>query len=186
VTPGLIAAVVAGALLGLAVALAVAAGTRRHPVLTEALAALDETVPPRPAEPATRFGRVLPALRALPVAVPDSDLELLGIGRDRYLIEAASSAAVCAACGPFLAVVFTVLDSGISPAFPTAVAIGGLLVGWTAHARRIRERADGARDELRSALVSYLQQVGLLRRGGAGVSTALTLPGRLLGDAAAA
>jgi hypothetical protein len=65
---------------------------------------------------------------------------------------------------------------------PTGLTIAGLLVGWTGHARRVRDRADRARDQLRSALVAYLQQVSLLRRGGAGVSTALTVPGTLLAD----
>ena len=54
------------------------------------------------------------------------------------------------------------------------------MVGWTGHARRIRDRAERARLELRYALVAYLQQVGLLRRGGAGVATALRVPAQLL------
>lgn len=180
--PGLVAAVLAGALLGAVAGVAVVAVGRRHPVLADALAALNETSPPPPAATATPLASLLPILRALPATVPQSDLDLLGIARDRFLIGAAVSASAYAACGPFLAAVFTVLDTGIPIVVPTGAAVAGLVVGWTGHARRIRDRADDARDELRSALVSYLQQVGLMRKGGAGVSTALTLPGLLLAD----
>ena len=179
--PGLVLAMVAGALLGAAVALIIAAGGRRHPVLADALAVLDETTAPLPAPGAAGVRSLLPVLRKLP-AVPPSDLDLLGIAPDRFLIAAAVSASAYAACGPFLAAVFLALDTGIPIVVPTGAAVAGLIVGWTGHARRIRDRADDARDELRSALVSYLQQVGLMRKGGAGVSTALTLPGLLLAD----
>lgn len=179
--PGLVLAMVAGALLGAAVAIIFAAGGRRHPALADALAALDETMSPPPAAGAAGVRSLLPVLRKLP-SVPQSDLDLLGIPRDRFLVAAAVSASAYAASGPFLAAVFLALDTGIPIAVPTGAAVAGLIVGWTGHARRIRDRADDARDELRSALVSYLQQVGLMRKGGAGVSTALTLPGLLLAD----
>ncbi len=55
-------------------------------------------------------------------------------------------------------------------------------MGWTGAARSVRARAEDAREELRFALVSFLQQAGLLRQGGAGVATALSLPARLLAD----
>lgn len=183
-TGGLGLVLMAGALIGVSVALVVAACSRSHPVLADALAALDERrVRPAPAEPESRRERLLlPVLRRLPVAVPDSDLDLLGLGRDRFLIGAATSAVTLAAAGPALAGVLALLDTGIPVVVPTGFTLVGLLIGWTGHARRIRDRADDARDQLRSALVAYLQQVSLLRRGGAGVSTALTLPGQLLAD----
>jgi hypothetical protein len=184
VTGGLEIVLLAGALLGVAVALVFAASSRRHPVLADALAALDERTT-RPAALETQKSRarlLLPVLRRLPVGVPDSDLELLGLGRDRFLIGAASSAAALAAAGPLLAGLLAVLDSSLPVVVPTGISAAGLLVGWTGHARQIRERADHARDQLRMALVTYLQQVSLLRRGGAGVSTALTLPAQLLTD----
>jgi tight adherence protein C len=183
-TAGLPLVLLAGALIGSAAALVIAAVTHRHPMLADALAALDERTPlPASPESGSRRSRLLlPVLRLLPVAVPDADLELLGVGRDRFLIGAASSALSLAAAGPVLGGVLAVLDIGIPVVVPTGLGVAGLLVGWTSHARRTQERADQARDELRSALVSYLQQVGLLRRGGAGVSTALTVPGMLLTD----
>ncbi|MGD9991477.1 hypothetical protein [Pseudonocardia sp.] len=183
-TGGLEIVLIAGALLGVAVALVIAACSRRHPVLADALAALDERTA-RPAALETQRSRarlLLPILRRLPVAVPDSDLELLGLGRDRFLIGAASSAGALAAAGPLLAGLLSVLDSSLPVVVPTGISAAGLLVGWTSHARQTRERADHAREQLRTALVTYLQQVSLLRRGGAGVSTALTLPAQLLTD----
>ncbi|TQM09809.1 hypothetical protein [Pseudonocardia kunmingensis] len=183
-TGGLEIVLLAGALLGVAVALVLAASSRRHPVLADALAALDERTA-RSAALGTQKSRarlLLPILRRLPVAVPDSDLELLGLGRDRFLIGAASSAAALAGAGPVLAGLLAVLDSSLPVVVPTGISAAGLLVGWSGHARQIRERADHARDQLRMALVTYLQQVSLLRRGGAGVSTALTLPAQLLTD----
>ncbi|MFC4951036.1 hypothetical protein [Pseudonocardia sp. GCM10023141] len=74
------------------------------------------------------------------------------------------------------------LDTGMPIVVPVALTAVGLSVGWTSYTRNVRDRADNARDELRSALVAYLQQVSLLRRGGAGVAAALTLPGQLLAD----
>ncbi len=183
-TGGLGLVLLAGALVGVSVALVVAACSRSHPVLVDALAALDERrVRPAHVEPASPRERLLlPLLRRLPVAVPDSDLDLLGIGRDRFLVGAAASAVTLAAAGPALAGVLALLDTGIPVVVPTGFTLVGLLIGWTGHARRTRDRAEDARDQLRSALVAYLQQVSLLRRGGAGVSTALTLPGQLLAD----
>lgn len=178
-------ALVSGGLIGVAVALALVAGSRRHPVLVDALAALDERTH-RPNDPdggprdPSRI--LLPLLRRLPVDVPTSDLVLLGLGRDRFLVTAAGSAAGLAATGPVLAAVLTLLDTGLPLVVPAGLTAVGLLVGWTGHARRVRDRADDAREQLRSALVAYLQQVSLLRRGGAGVSTALTGPGQLLAD----
>jgi Flp pilus assembly protein TadB len=182
-TGGLGLVLMAGALVGLSVALVVAACSRSHPVLADALAALDERNVRPAQEPDGRRERLLlPVLRRLPSAVPNSDLDLLGIGRDRFLIGAATSAATLAAAGPALAGVLALLDTGIPVVVPTGFTLAGLLIGWTGHARRTRDRAENARDQLRSALVAYLQQVSLLRRGGAGVSTALTLPGQLLAD----
>jgi tight adherence protein C len=63
---------------------------------------------------------------------------------------------------------------------PAAFTVAGAVVGWTGEARRTRDRADRARLELRYTLVAYLQQVGLLRRSGAGVATALRVPAELL------
>jgi Flp pilus assembly protein TadB len=178
-------ALVGGGLMGVALALALVAGHRRHPVLVDALAALDERrYRPNDTDSEERAHRriLLPLLRRLPVDVPSADLELLGLGRDRFLVTAAGSAASLAAAGPVLAAVLTLLGTGVGVVVPIGITLVGLLVGWTGHARRVRDRADDAREQLRSALVAYLQQVSLLRRGGAGVSTALTVPGRLLAE----
>lgn len=178
-------ALVGGGLMGVALALALVAGNRRHPVLVDALAALDErSYRPNDTGSGERARRriLLPLLRRLPVDVPSADLDLLGLGRERFLLTAAGSAASLAAAGPVLAAVLTLLGTGVGVVVPIGITAVGLLVGWTGHARRVRDRADDAREQLRSALVAYLQQVSLLRRGGAGVSTALAVPGRLLAE----
>ncbi len=181
---GLLAALAGGGLLGVAIVLALTASTRSHPVLSAALAALDErTPPPAVVDDQPQRGRVLlPVLRRIPVGVADEDLTLLGLSRDRFLLGAAASAAGLAWAGPVLGGVLAYLGTGLPIAVPTGLTVLGLLVGWTTHARRTRERADDARDQMRSALVAYLQQVSLLRHGGAGIATALTLPARLLTD----
>jgi Flp pilus assembly protein TadB len=174
---------VGGGLIGIAVALALAGAARTHPSLMDALVALDERNPPVPPPPHVGgAGPLLPLLRKLPVAVPDADLDLLGIGRDRFLLAAAGSAAGLAVAGPVLATVLTFLGVALPIVLPAGLTALALLVGWTSYARGVRDRADDARDELRSALVAYLQQVSLLRRGGAGVASALILPGQLLAD----
>lgn len=172
---------VAGSLVGASLATAVAALIHRHPELADALVALDERIPP-PAQHSTppAGSALLPLLRRLPVNVPAADLDLVGLDRDRFLVTAAGAATAYALSGPALVAVLAVADVSLPLVVPAGFTVLGALVGWTSSARRVRDRADTARDELRSALVSYLQQVGLLRRGGAGVSTALTLPGRLL------
>lgn len=177
-------ALLSGGLLGAAAALVLTSFTRTHPVLADALVALDERMPPTPSPviPPGRGRALLPILRRVPLGVPDADLALLGLDRDRFLLSAAGSAAGLAMAGPALAGVLALLGSGLPVVVPTGFTALGLLIGWTGYVRRTRERADDARDQLRSALVAYLQQVSLLRRGGSGISTALTMPGQMLTD----
>jgi hypothetical protein len=184
VNPLLLLALAAGTLAGVAAAVLVAAVSPDHPRLADALAALDERTPHLP-EPETGswVARLLvPLIRWLPGAVPTSDLELLGWTRDRFLIGRIGAALAYFAAGPVLAATLAVLDAGLSFTLPAAFGVVGAVVGWSGFGRLVADRAERARDELRFALVSYLQQVSLLRQGGAGVATALTVPGRLLAD----
>ena len=194
----LLAALAAGALVGTGAAVVAAGLVRWHPELSDALALLDERLPhpPPPTTASTPHSgswrglpqqvlrRVLrwvgPVVRRLPGAVDDTDLDVLDLDRDRYLATALTVAAGYAAAGPALATLLLVLDTGLPIAVPAGFTIVGAVVGWTGHARRVRDRAERARLELRYALVAYLQQVGLLRRGGAGVATALRVPAQLL------
>ena len=185
--PGLLLSLTAGVLLGAAAAAVLIALVPGHPHLLDAVTALDErrrqavTAPP-PGRPGRVAVALLPVLRRLPGTVDDADLALLGIPRDGFLLGRARAALTYLAAGPALAVV-TVLGGVALPAVvPLGFAVAGGLVGWTGYARRIGDRAEQARLELRFALVAFLQQVSLLRRGGAGVSTALQVPARLLDD----
>jgi tight adherence protein C len=179
VNPVLVALMAAGALVGVGVALAVSTFGRAHPDLAGALTALDERTP-RPL-----IGRrpiLARALRLLPGSVPEDDLLLIGWTTDRFLASRAASAVGYAAAGPALALVLWLLDAGLPLVVPGGFTVAGAIVGWLGPGRRVAQRADTAREELRFALVSYLQQVGLLRQGGAGVATSLSVPARNLTD----
>lgn len=185
----LLATIATGALVGAGLAVTLAGLTRWHPVLSDALAILDERLPRPAAEasaaPGTRTAvlRVLvDVARRLPGSVGERDLEVLQLDRDRHLVGRLGTALAYAAIGPALAVVLLVLDAGLPVVVPTGFCVVGAVVGWTSYGRRTRDRADDVREELRYVLVAYLQQVSLLRRGGAGIATALGLPPQLLDD----
>jgi tight adherence protein C len=175
----LIVSVVAGAALGVAATLCTSAFGRGHPLLGDALAALDERTPLTRAGPSHRRTALL---RHLPGGAPTADLALLGWTRERFLLGRLRAAAVYGSSGPVLAAVLTVLDVGLHIVVPVGFTVVGAAVGWSAYGRQVGDRADAARDELRHALVAYLQQVSLLRRGGAGVATALSVPAQILAD----
>ena len=143
------------------------------------LAALDERTLPAAVERVSWWTRLV---RRVPGAVPDSDVAVLGWSRDRFLLTRVTTTLGYAAAGPALATLSGLLDLGLPLAVPAVFTLAGALVGWTGAARSVRARAEDAREELRFALVSFLQQAGLLRQGGAGVATALSLPARLLAD----
>jgi hypothetical protein len=185
-TPELLLSIAAGSLVGLGIAAGVAAFVPDHPRLADALTALDERTAtvalPEPVDSRFIARILLPVLRRLPGSAPDRDLELLGVSRERFVLNRATAALTYAAAGPVMAGTLALLDTPLPFALPTVFGLLGGLVGWAGHARRMIERAARAREEMRAALVSYLQQVGLLRSGGAGIATALSLPARLLDD----
>ena len=178
-SPLLMLLLAAGALTGIGVAVAAAGLSRRPPALAAVLAALDERTLPTPVERVSWWTRLV---RRVPGAVPDSDVVVLGWSRDRFLLTRVTTTIGYAAAGPALATLSGLLDLGLPLAVPAVFTLAGALLGWTGAARSVHARAEDAREELRFALVSFLQQAGLLRQGGAGVATALSLPARLLAD----
>ena len=178
-SPLLMLLLAAGALAGTGVAVAAAGISRRPPSLAGVLAALDERTLPARAEPVSWWTRLV---RRVPGAVPERDLVVLGWSRDRFLLTRVTTTLGYAAAGPALATTSGLLDLGLPLTVPAVFTLAGALLGWTGVARSVRARAQDAREELRFALVSFLQQAGLLRQGGAGVATALSLPARLLAD----
>ena len=177
--PLLVLVLAAGALAGTGVAVAAAGLTRRQPPLGSALAALDERTYRATVERVTPWTRLV---RQVPGTVPESDLAVLGWSRDRFLLARVTHTLGYAAAGPALAGASWLLDLGLAVTVPAVFTAAGALLGWTGVARSVRGRAQDAREQLRFALVSFLQQAGLLRQGGAGVATALALPARLLAD----
>jgi tight adherence protein C len=183
--PVLLLALLGGAVGGLGIAVALTAFNPGHPRLADALDALDERTvrPPAADAPPSRAARLLLLVaRRIPGSVPAADLDLLAIPRDRFLLDRTLTALAYFAAGPVLVGTLALLDTDLHIAVPVAFSLAGAVVGWTGHGRRIRDRAERAREELRYALVSYLQQVSLLRSGGAGIATALTLPAQVLDD----
>jgi len=181
----LVAMMASGALIGLGIAAALAGLTRWHPVLPDALAMLDERLlhggdDDEAAVAVSWRTRLLGVIaQRLPSSVDERDLRILRLDRDHVQAARLAQTVACAAAGPALAVVLYVLDTSLPFLVPIAFTVIGGAVGWTSYARRIQDRAEEAREEMRYALVAYLQQVSLLRRGGAGVATALSLPAQL-------
>jgi Flp pilus assembly protein TadB len=96
------------------------------------------------------------------------------------MVQRTLEALAYAASGPALAFVLSLVDAGLPVVVPAGFTLVGAVAAWTGAARRVARRAEAAREEMRYALVAYLQQVSLLRRGGAGVATALTRPAQYL------
>ncbi len=178
-SPLLMLLLAAGALAGGGVAVTAAGISRRPPSLVGVLAALDERTLPAAVEQVSPWTRLV---RRVPGSVPDADLVVLGWSRDRFLVTRVTTTLGYAAAGPALATTSGLLDLGLPLTVPAIFTLAGALLGWTGVARSVRARAQDAREELRFALVSFLQQAGLLRQGGAGVATALSLPAQLLAD----
>lgn len=179
-SPVLLAAL-AGGLLGLGVAFGLIALRPWHPRLEDGLQMLDEehqrAVPPAPDK-----WKVLRrwAVR-IPAGVDATDLQITDTSREEFVLRRLISSLVSAGLGPALAVHLWLVDVSLPALVPLAAAVAGAATAWTGATRRLRSRADDRRDEMRYALVAYLQQVSLLRRGGAGVATALQEPTHQLG-----
>lgn len=188
-------AMLTGGLVGLGAAMAVFALTPAHPALGDALARLDERQARRQTwqmqdtdtagvagwRAAARRVAVRAVLR-LPITVPERDLQILELPRERYLLGRVTRTVIYAAAGPGLLALLTVMGTPVPLVIPAGFTLLGALAGWSGYARDVRRRAEDARQEMRYAVVAYLQQVGLLRAAGAGATTALRRPVELLDD----
>lgn len=191
-----VVAILTGAAVGVGVALLVVALTPAHPALGDALARLDErqarrapwqlqVADQRPGWRVAVRRVVLRAALRLPITVPERDLQILDWSRERYLLGRLGRTALYASAGPGLLALLTVMGTPVPIVVPAGFTAVGALAGWTGYARDVRDRAEDARQEMRYAVVAYLQQVGLLRAAGAGATTALRRPAELLGDSPA-
>lgn len=191
-------AMLAGGLVGLGAALAIYALTPAHPALGDALARLDERQARRQPWQLQDTGTggvadwraaarwvVMRAVLRLPISVPERDLQILEWSRERYLLGRVTRTVAYAGAGPALAALLTIMGTPLPVVVPAGFTLLGALAGWAGYAREVRARADDARQEMRYAVVAYLQQVGLLRAAGAGATTALRRPVELLDDSPA-
>jgi hypothetical protein len=169
-----------GGLFGLAIAVLVTGLRPWHPRLDDGLDMLDEQRSVR-RPGADRSGSSLRRLvERIPSGVDPADLRITATTHEDFVVRRVFSALSYAAAGPALALVLWVLDAQLPAVVPAVITVAGAVTAWTSATRRLRDRADDLRDEMRYAVVAYLQQVSLLRRGGAGVATALEQPARHL------
>ncbi|GAA4549598.1 type II secretion system protein [Pseudonocardia xishanensis] len=170
----------AGGALGLSAALMFNTFQRWRPSLEDALRLSHERNRTLGSTAPTRSGRVRASLDRLPVGVDTQDLRIVGISRSDLAVRRIIEALAGLLCGPLFLAMKAVLEVQLPATIAVAFTVLGAWTGWSSAARRVRLRADARRDELRHALVTYLQQVSLLRRAGAGVVTAFRGPAELL------
>jgi tight adherence protein C len=104
-----------------------------------------------------------------------ADLAVLERSREHHLVQRMRTAFLYGSF-PFMVWLFTYLGAGISPAHPAFVTMAALVAavaGWFATDAQVRARARRRRQELDSALVSYVSLVGVLLAGGAGIQQSL-------------
>jgi hypothetical protein len=169
-----------GGLLGLAIAVLVTGLRPWHPRLDDGLDMLDEQRHGRHPGVGRSGGSLHRLVERIPLGVDLADLRITATSREDFVVRRLLTALSYAAAGPVLALVLWVLDARLPAVVPALVTVAGAAAAWTGATRRLRDRADDLRNEMRYAVVAYLQQVSLLRRGGAGVATALEQPARLL------
>ncbi|WP_143030248.1 type II secretion system F family protein [Pseudonocardia oroxyli] len=165
-----------GGLLGLATALLVTALRPWHPRLDDGLQMLDDELRPTRRVPGQHGGLLRSWTQRIPTGVDAADLTIASTTREEFVLRRLVSTLSYAAAGPALALVLWLVDAELPAVVPATITIAAATAAWTGAARQLRDRADDLRDEMRYALVAYLQQVSLLRRGGAGVATALLQP----------
>jgi Flp pilus assembly protein TadB len=165
--------ILGGAVAGLGTYLAASQVVPARPRLEAALGRMASAGAQDP--PATRRGAIARYLRtAAPwLPVPESDLELLGMDRERWMTSKV-------ACG--------MVGLGAIPVLAAALALTGHRLPWTAPAIAsialglglffapdlvVRMNAAEKRTDFRHALTSYVDLVALERGGGAGPTEAL-------------
>lgn len=179
--PTLIAAVLGGGMLGMAIYLAVVAALPERVALADSL---NNTSARRPViddvPSGTRISRLGPLQVALEtrlartrLASPDTDLALIEWSRGRYLLTRLGWVAIGTLTGPLLTALWSIMGAGVPPAIPLVAGLAVALVGWVMVGLMVRDKAAERRLEMREALVAYLTLVALDMAGSSGRTEAM-------------
>ncbi|HBW20229.1 MAG: type II secretion system F family protein [Streptosporangiaceae bacterium] len=164
--------VIAGALCGLGVLVAVSELLPAPARLDAALARLDPAAPAAPAGLRGAVGqRAAAAMPWLPV--PAADLSLLGQDRSGWLASKVCCGLIGLAFGPAAAAILALDGAGLGWAIPAVGSIAFGVALFFAPDLVTRVNAAEKRADFRHALTSYLDLVGLERGAGAGPTEAL-------------
>lgn len=170
--------IIPGALIGLGLALLVAAILPRQPKLTAALERMTTTTTVEThtqADLETRVGswvhRRLPDLPGF--TIPTRDLELVGKPVNAYLFQKARDASLLLIAPSIAALVLNMIGLPFL-SIPTALAgIPLAILGWTGADRDLRKEAGIAREEFARGVAIYLELVATERRRNAPPTVAL-------------
>ncbi|MDH6710911.1 hypothetical protein P3T27_007662 [Kitasatospora sp. MAA19] len=175
-------AIVAGAVTGLGVAVAIAGATRARPDLGDVLRRMDarrlEHLDPRPVRAADSMlerlgGRLLRQVGEGPFRLPRRDLELLGRTPAQHIGQRIGFAFLGLLFPALVPAVIALAGGSLSFAVPALVSLGLAAAASMVPDLNVREEAAEARRQFRFGIASYLELVCLERAADAGPSEAL-------------
>ncbi|MER5352599.1 type II secretion system F family protein [Kitasatospora sp. NPDC002551] len=175
-------AILAGAVAGLGLTVAIAGATRSRPDLTDLLRRTDarrlEHAGPGARAAQTSVlerlgGRLLGQLGEGVIRLPRRDLELLGRTPARHVGEKLGFALLGLLFPALLPAVVALGGGRLGLTVPALASIGLAALAWLVPDANVREEAAVARQEFRAATASYLELVCLERAADAGPSEAL-------------
>lgn len=179
------APVLLGALGGAGVVALIAAALMRQPDLRGALARLNperaellrQRALPQDTERSVeaRLGTIVDRLagRRLPIRVPDSELALVGISRERFIGEKTGLALIGLVFPNLVGLIAVALDAPPPPGVPVLASLAIAAALFFVPDVEVRRKAAAAREEFSHAVVAYLDLVALERAAGSGGAKAL-------------
>ncbi|MET9396124.1 type II secretion system F family protein [Kitasatospora sp. NPDC002965] len=178
-------AILAGAVVGLGVTVAIAGATRTRPDLTDLLRRMDarrlEHSSPGAAASPGAVGSALDRLGARLIGqvgegvirLPRRDLDLLGRTPAQHVGQKIGFALLGLLFPALVPAVITLAGGHLSFTVPALLSLALAAVAWLVPDLNVREEAASARQEFRYAVASYLELVCLERAADAGPSEAL-------------
>lgn len=178
----LAAGMITGLIVAAGLVTALHALTRPAPRLADAIGRLDpqQSAPQGPRTPPgrgtkARLGRA--AERALAgrfgFSTPQTDLALIGRDQHWYWAEKASSALAGFVIPIFLGGLNVLMGSPLPNMLPAFASFAGAAYFWFLPDAQVKKQAAAARADFARAAVSYLQQMAIKRRAGAGATASM-------------